>query len=292
MRRHSRATRGCAPSTTPWRATSSAPPIASSAPPTASRRSSIRLLLLRFDRENLKAIARGKHAGKELAEIQGSLFPAGALRPVVLEEAAAAPDMAAAAQVIAFTSTPLRGAFVRAVARYQQDGDLYQLELAIDRAYYKVFLAGVKAAGAPAAYVRHVQREIDATNLRTALKLRGIAATPGELFVPGGREITPAMFESLRSDEGQGALQVLAGTGFAAVAEAEDPAAREQRIRAIMDRSARRLAADPLGPGVVVNYLRLKEAETARLRLLARGKYYGVPRDALERESAMPRWSC
>jgi len=55
-------------------------------------------------------------------------------------------------------------------------------------------------------------------------------------------------------------------------------------VRAVLDRSAKRLAADPLGIGVVVDFLRRKEAEAAKVRLLARGKYYGVPRAALEKE--------
>src|SRR5690554_3821347 len=50
----------------------------------------IEVLLLPFDLANLKAIARGKHAGKGLEEIQGSLFPAGSLKPTLLEEAAVA----------------------------------------------------------------------------------------------------------------------------------------------------------------------------------------------------------
>jgi V/A-type H+-transporting ATPase subunit C len=42
----------------------------------------------------------------------------------------------------------------------------------------------------------------------------------------------------------------------------------------------------PLHIGVVLAFLRRKEAESARLRLLARGKFYDVPRDQLERELA------
>ncbi len=47
---------------------------------------------------------------------------------------------------------------------------------------------------------------------------------------------------------------------------------------------ARGLAADALNIGLAANYLRLKEAEVAKLRLLARGKYYGVAREVLAKE--------
>jgi V/A-type H+/Na+-transporting ATPase subunit C len=55
-------------------------------------------------------------------------------------------------------------------------------------------------------------------------------------------------------------------------------------VVAVLDGLTRRLSLDPLGVGLVVDYLRRKERETAQLRLLARGKYYGVPREALARE--------
>jgi len=242
------------------------------------------LLLLRYDRENIKTIARAKHAGKTVEEVLGSLFPAGPLKPAVLEEVAAAPDMAAAAQGLAVTKTPLKGAFSRAVARYQSDGDLYALELAIDRAYYQVLMQRLRRANAPTSFMRHIVREIDATNLRTALKLRGGEEGPEEVFIPGGREIDRGLFESIRTDVSKGALQALSATAFAEVAETETLAEAEQKVREVLDASARAAASDPLGPGVVVRFLRLKEAEVARLRLLARGAFYGVPRGALERE--------
>lgn len=242
------------------------------------------LLLLRYDRENLKTIARAKHAEKSLEEIIGSLYPAGPLRPAVLEEVAAAPDMASAAQALAVTKTPLKSAFSQAASRYQSDGDLYALELAIDQAYYRVLLQRLRRASAPMALMRHVTREIDATNLRTALKLRGAEEGTEDVFIPGGREVTRSVFDSVRSAEGPGGMQVLSGTSFAEVAETGRLAEAERKVREILDASARSAASDPLGPGVVVRYLRLKEAEVARLRLLARGSFYRVPKDALQKE--------
>mgnify|MGYP003737240919 CR=1 FL=1 len=55
-------------------------------------------------------------------------------------------------------------------------------------------------------------------------------------------------------------------------------------IESIEQRIAKRLATDPLDIGIVVDYLRRKEEEAAQLRLLARGKFYGVPRETLAKE--------
>ncbi len=241
------------------------------------------LMLMRFDLANIKAIARGKHAGKGADEIQGSLFPAGELKPATLEEAAVATDMGSAAQLLAFGGGELTTAFHRAARRYHGDHDLYALELALDKAYYRAVGDRARALGAPVALLRYLEREVDAANLRTALKLRGQGAD-AELFLAGGHEVRRTFFDALMSDGDASALQALNGTAFAAVASVEGLSAAEAVIRGVLDRSARRLAADPLGPGVALDYLRRKEAEAARLRLLARGKYYGVPREALERE--------
>src|SRR5690606_14340064 len=89
----------------------------------------IGLLLLRYDLANVKAIARGKHAGKDADDIRGALFPAGELKPALLEEAAAAADVPSAAQVLAFGKNELGAAFLKAARRYQDDKDLYALEL-------------------------------------------------------------------------------------------------------------------------------------------------------------------
>lgn len=245
----------------------------------------IGMLLLRYDVANVKTIARGKHAGREAEDIRASLFPAGELKPVVLEEAAAASDMASAAQLLAFTHNEIGGAFLRGARRYQNDNDLYALELALDKAYYKAVQARAEQAGAPADLKRHLQREVDATNLLTALKLRG-RGVDHDLFVPGGKEISLATFDALMLDSEGSALQSLANTSFDAVVGTNDLNEAETAVREVMDRSARRLAADPLGIGVVVDFLRRKEAEAARIRLLARGKFYGVPRATLEKELA------
>ncbi len=251
----------------------------------------IEVLLLPFDLANLKAIARGKHAGKGIEDIQGSLFPAGSLKPSLLEEAAAASDMPSAAQVLALSRTELAAAFLRAARQYQNDADLFAVELALDQAYYAAGLQRLRDAGAPAELVRHFQRQIDATNLLTALKLRGreVDTLPGELFVPGGREVKRAVFDALLTDAEGGALQALSDGAFSGVADAAargDLAAAEGEVRRLLDAGAKRLAADPLDIGIVVDFLRRKEEEAAQLRLLARGKFYGVSREALERELA------
>lgn len=244
------------------------------------------LVLRRYDLANLKTIARAKHAGRTPDEVREALMPAGEISPALLETLAAANELPDVAQALAVTRHPLSRAFSRAARQYASDGDLYSFELALDRSYFRSILDTIDEVEPPADFVRHIQREIDATNLRTALKLRGRSTTGGDLYVQGGREIPRSTFDAILSGA-DGGMSSVAGTSFAAVADADTLSAAEGAIRGVLDASAQRVAhREPLGIGIVLNFLRKKENEAARLRLLARGKFYDVPREQLERELA------
>jgi V/A-type H+-transporting ATPase subunit C len=245
----------------------------------------IALLLRQYDLANIKAIARAKHAGREAEDALAALLPAGELKPSVLEHLATTADLRSMAQALALTEHPLAPAFTAAVRQYVDDGDLYELELALDRAFAESLRDTVAQLPLPAGFKAYVALEIDATNLRTALKLRGREAEAADLFLPGGSSISSKQFAAIIADDEPETLGVLSGTPFAAVASAGSLSAADSIIRAVLDETAHRLALrNPLGPGVVLDYLRRKERETARLRLLARGKFYNVPRQQLERE--------
>lgn len=243
----------------------------------------IALLLKRYDLANIKALARAKHADRDQEEIVQHFFPAGQLKPAHLEQAAGAPDMAGAAQIVALSKDPLALDFLRLAKQYTNDEDLYQLELGLDQAFFASTLENAKKAGAPTRLLNHFALEIDATNIRTALKLQGSGSNPA-LFVPGGNEVSPKMFDAILVSDDEGALQTLSRTKFKRVVDSASLSEAEAVIRSVLDEDAKQLARDPLGIGVVLDFLRRKEQEAARLRLLARGKYYGVPKDAIVKE--------
>lgn len=93
----------------------------------------------------------------------------------------------------------------------------------------------------------------------------------------------PSAFAELARQPVGTPLPALRGP-FAVLADASSVGEVDERLRAILDHQARRLGHDPLDIGLVADYLRRKEQETARLRLIARGTFYGVPRAALAKE--------
>ena len=244
----------------------------------------IAALLRRYDLEDLKTVARAQHAGRDPSQLGEALTGAGELRPATIESLVAASDLPTAAQALSVTKHPLARAFARAARDYASEHDLLAFELALDHAYFGLLAQEGAAGDTSETFRRHVQREIDAANLRTALKVAGRDIAAGALFVEGGREIKRETFLQL-AEAGLSGLSALSSGTFASVAQADDLADAERAVRDALDDAARRAALrDPLGIGVVIRYLRAKESEAAKLRLLARGAYYRVPRGDLEKE--------
>jgi V/A-type H+-transporting ATPase subunit C len=243
----------------------------------------IALLLRRYDLANLKAIVRARHAGRGAEDVLAAVLPAGDLSAKTLRGMAESADLAAAGQVLALSGHPLAEAFRKGVAAYADDHDLLAFEIALDRAFYAGWSADAERLPAPEGFRAYVAAEVDATNVRTALKLRGRAVEAARFFVAGGRLVSAATFTELVSQPVGTPLPALRGP-FAALADAATPGEVDARLRAVLDGLARRLGGDPLDIGLVADYLRRKEQETARLRLIARGVFYGVPREALAKE--------
>lgn len=246
------------------------------------------LLLRRYDVANLKAVARAFHAGRAGAErddaveaVLSATLPVGELDPTTLRAMAGARDLPAAAQALVVAEHPLADAFRAAVAAYGKDRDLFALELGLDQTHHASVLAGARKVGAPDPFLRYLALEVDATNLLTAMKLRGRDVDAEACFVPGGRSVSRALFLEIAGGAVAAPLPELRGA-FAGLREHEGEL--EGWLRDAIERAARLLTVDPLDIGLVTHYLRAKERETATLRLLARGTFYGVPAATLRRE--------
>lgn len=251
----------------------------------------IEVVLLRWDLENLRAIVRGKHAGRPAEEIIPALLPAGMLREVLLKELAAYPDVTGLAGTLEAVGHPLAAAMAEGVADYVEAKDLTALELHLDRAYAERGLQQVGGRGSDATVLREMlEGEIDLVNVKTALKL----AAAGSLskaqrlryFIPGGPVIRPELFVALSSPETQTqAAERLRARGFPIPDLPVDLVAFERELDLTMAKSmAKHYLGDPLGVDIVVGYVAMKSAEVANLRLIARGKFLGLPREAVRRE--------
>ena len=257
-------------------------------------RALIEAVLFRWDLENLRVIVRGKHAGRPAEEVVQALLPAGTLREVVLKEMAGYPDMTGLAGTLEAVGHPLATALAKGVAEYVETKDLTALEMHLDRGYAESGVQQIGRRGHEADVLRGVlEAEIDVANAKTALKL----ASAGTLskaerlryFIPGGLLLSAAHFVALASPETQPqAAARLRARGFPIPDLPADLIAFEREMDLKVARGlASYYLGDPLGVDIVVGYVAMKSTEVANLRLIARGKFLGLAREAIRREMVL-----
>ena len=207
--------------------------------------------------------------------IRSSLIPGGTIKPSLLESAAGSSDLAGVASAISVSAHPLAAAFRKGVGAYQASGNLLNLEVALDQGYYN----HVRKVAQDTSLRTYVGREIDITNALMARQAQA-AGVPLEqdFFVPGGR-LDAAGYARLSSGD------TSASPDIAAIMDAPSPQAAEVAAREALDRAARSIGvSDPMGVGIILDFLRRKEIEAAKLRLIGRGKYYGLPEEQIRQE--------
>lgn len=238
-------------------------------------RQQIEVLLMKWDLVNLKTIARGIIAGRSSADIVASLVPGGTFKPTVLQAAATATDLASAATTLAVGGHPLSHTLKAALQAYNRTGKLLDLEVLLDQGFYEYALSVARDTKSKSLQ-DYVAREIDVTNALILRSQRGQAIKP-ELFVPGG-QLRPADYQRIAGGD--------SGTGFIApILEAPTLEEAELSARSTLDKLTRGLSfEDASGVGVIVDFLRRKEMEIAKLRLIGRGKFYQLPTEQLRKE--------
>jgi V/A-type H+-transporting ATPase subunit C len=243
-------------------------------------REAVSLLLMRSDLANVKTILRGKAAGWSAEEIAGHLaggtVPQGSYRAM-----AEAPDPASLAQVLSILGHPIAG-ILRDASKTSREP--LQMEVFLDHGFYEELLRRARELDQPY-LVNFIRFEIDALNLATGVKLFtvGFEGPSENIFLRGGRCVTLSLFQRLVSRE-VAALQELSDSDFGRVAETRDLPALERSLRCVLLAKARVQSKDVLGPGLAIDYIRCKEWETSRIRLLARRAYYNLPAASVEQE--------
>lgn len=253
----------------------------------------IELVLMRWDLVNIRLILRAKHTGRHHDEIAANVIPAGRLNEPALKEVAAQPDVAGVVGALGGMDHPLAGSLAEGLADYNKSNDLLSLELRLDRSYAVYVLRVASGRGHDEQTVRTLlQDEIDATNVKTAVKLQSVDSQSRDeklrFFIPGGR-LTESAFLAVanRSTADQGLLAVRV-QGFPVKASADDPAAFERELDLAMIQAQVSLyLQDPLGIDIVIAYLAMKYNEVVNLRLIARSKALGIPRDRVRKEMAI-----
>ncbi len=256
-------------------------------------RSLIELVLMRWDLTNIRIILRAKHAGRTDGEILPSLIPAGRLNEPALKEIVAQPDIAGVIGALGGIDHPLAAGLAEGLRDYLETKDLLTLELQLGRYYAAYGMRIASGRGHNEEVVRRfLQDEIDATNVKTAVKLQRVDGLSRDeklrFFMPGSRLTENAFLAMTDPQTAERGLQAVRLQGFPIKAFHDDPAAMERELETAMLRAqVAQYLQDPLGVDVVIGYLAMKYNEVVNLRLIARSKALGIPRDRIRKEMAV-----
>lgn len=225
----------------------------------------LRLLFLENDLTNLKAILRTR--GKE--EVA---FLPGTLRESLLRALLEAQDPQAMAQILSVPGHPLAQALREAVRR---GGDL---EATLDQLFFQDAKRAAQRLG-DITLQRYLALKIDALNLSRAFQSQGKEAP----FIPGGHYVDKVRFTRLLEGD-YAVLDELARTPLSGLSGVKTLAELERRLRCALLKVAKQGASDPLGVGLALAYVKEREWEGQRIRLLARRAYFGLPKERVEEE--------
>ncbi|MER3602882.1 MAG: V-type ATP synthase subunit C, partial [Thermus sp.] len=126
---------------------------------------------------------------------------------------------------------------------------------------------------------RYLALKIDALNLSRAFQSQGKEAP----FIPGGHYVDKVRFTRLLEGD-YAVLDELARTPLSGLSGVKTLAELERRLRCALLKAARQGGSDPLGVGLALAYVKEREWEGQRIRLLARRAYFGLPRERVEEE--------
>ena len=250
-----------------------------------SPRREIEVILLRYDLQNIRAIARGRHTGKSDEEILATLYPGGLLSEVKLRELLQQPDLRAMADTLVIWMHPLGRPLRTGVDEAQRSGSFLDIEISLDRAYAQY---GLRVAAGENTLRRWLGMEISATNVKTALKLRRIRDLTREdrqkFFVLGG-SLSLERFLALADPQTSIAEAASVPLFGALLGGTEDLLVMERAIdRALLRTAAQMYLNDPLGLDVVIGYLARKAAEVSNIRVIAHARQLGIPVDVARQE--------
>lgn len=257
----------------------------------------IRILLTRWDVQNLKTILRGKNIHVPPNEIMECLVPAGELDEATLIELVKQPDVKAVIDLLAMWEIEYAGPLIRSFKEYLENHDLAILEYAIDRFYYEHALDVVQGVSYNDQIIRQmIAIEIDVTNIKSVLKMirdKAPVKEAREYFLEGGIALDGDKLLSLaKAGNIRAAIQLLQGTPYEFLTKIPEGVFIHEKISVIekeldkylVRKGVSMFLSDPLSIAITVGYLWAKFNEVTNIRIIARCKTAEITEKELREE--------
>jgi V/A-type H+-transporting ATPase subunit C len=261
----------------------------------------VNILLSRWDLYNLKTVLRGMRALIPKTEIVRNLVPIGYLDQVVLEEIIGQPDLRASLDAIVMFSTqwliPYGQAISASLTEFLREHNLATIELALTQTHYEKVDELLKGRDANTVLVHEVvTMEVDAINIGTLMRICGLEMTDTkaeDFFVPGGTIGTAKEFARIMElGQPEQVYEALCRkTPYREALEAawksfdeRGESAFEDEMEKYIIKTCMQMSKDPLGIGVIIEYMWKKYLEITNLRIILRGKSIGLIESQIRKE--------
>jgi V/A-type H+/Na+-transporting ATPase subunit C len=257
----------------------------------------IKILLGRWDIQNIKTILRGKNIHVTSAEILECLVPAGELDDITLTELIKQPDVKAVIDLLATWRIDYAKPLTRNFKEFSEKRDLAILEYAIDRFYFENALKVVKEDSYDHRVIHEmVMTEIDVTNIKSVLRIirdKTAIEDAQSCLIKGGVTLDiEKLLSMVRSGTLEGAIKHLETTPYSFLSKVPEEAFSKGKIsvfekeleKYLTKQGINRFLGDPLSIAISIGYIWAKYNEITNIRIIARCKTADVPEKELRGE--------
>ncbi|KUL02893.1 MAG: V-type ATP synthase subunit C [Methanomicrobiales archaeon 53_19] len=257
----------------------------------------IRIILNRWDLQNIKTILRGKKINAHHDEIEENLVPAGELDYAALIEFAEQPDIRAVIDLLATWRIEYARPLTRRLQEYLEKRDLAILEFALDRFYLENARRALTGDDnySQGIVLDLLKTEIDVANIRMVLRVvrdRIHVEEPGDYLIEGGKYLSlDQLVQMLAARSIEEVVKELIQTPYAFLAEVgrEDlvlgriSVLERELERFMIKKGCSSFLKDPMSIAIPVGYIWAKQNEVTNIRIIARSILGQVPEKEMQR---------
>ncbi len=249
----------------------------------------LRAYLFRHDIYNIKTILRGKAAGQKNQEIEALLLSIGTFSDKKLAALLSQDTLASVLTKAGFNDR----AFADALAYYEKEKSLLAVENFLDKAYYTFLFSFLsKLAGEHQLFKELLQADIDVLNVKLLLRLKKQALGQQEIapfFFSGGSLFSSSKLHALATKDFAGIIQALSQTSLRSLITLHQDALQQQDLKGFeksldvwhLQKATLLLHQFPLSVDTFLGYMFAKEIEMRNLRVLVKGKQFGLTEEFL-----------
>lgn len=258
---------------------------------------SIRIILNRWDLQNIKTILRGKKINAHHDEIQENLVPAGELDYAALIELSQQPDIRAVIDLLATWRIEYARPLTRKLQEYLERRDLAILEFALDRFYFENARSALTGDNnySKGIVLDLLKTEIDVANIRMVLRVvrdKIYVEEPGDYLIKGGKYLSfdqlvqmlaARSIEDIVKELIQTPYAFLAGVGREDLVFERISVLERELERFMIKKGCSSFLKDPLSIAIPVGYIWAKQNEVTNIRIIARSIMGLVPEADMRR---------